>query len=193
MAEVSHPHPCNFHLARWIDRGWGEMACEYRWAASATDLMHLDHCRVYEVIRYGSAPSDRAGWHTPPSPPFEGWEFRNPTDGRTARVGLECFSASQGWAWDRHKLLGRLSIPVASCVYTIRGVQEYRYSCSLCGVDAPIPGTHAGPHKINRTFEPASEQEWRYSLTKHGLTVWMLINSSGYVSDSAGIGFGPPW
>jgi hypothetical protein len=189
MPLTDHPHPSDFHLSRWLDRGWGELACEYRWRADSGDVSELDHCRIYELIRY-EQPVDESGGFLAPNPPFIDWWFRNPTDGRTAPVGLECFPASQGWAWDRHKMLGRLQIPGECEEFEIRGVQEYRFVCDLCGLDERIHGSHSGPHDIVRRFAP-TDAFWRYSITKHNLTAWMDINTSGYVADSADIGFGP--
>jgi hypothetical protein len=133
----------------------------------------------------------------PPDPPFAGWQLRDPTDGRTGPVGLECFPASQGWAWDRHKLAGALVIP--SCgpgEYLIVATQSYRYFCDRCGVDETVPGPDAGPHQIVRAFRPAEGTEadvWRYSITKHGLAAWMGLRARGFVADSAGLNDGPFW
>jgi hypothetical protein len=195
----SHPHPCGFRLARHFDRGWGEAAFEYRWDSTSgvkVDLANpdLDDCRIYELIRYESGTGvDEEGWYLPPDPPFNGWRFRNPTDGRTAPVGLECFPATQGWAWDRHKLLGRLTIPPVRREYVIRAVQEYRFTCAICGEDAIVPDPDSGPHEILRTFTPSTDSTWRYALRKHGTEVWMDIAEPGaaYLDDSAAIGFGP--
>jgi hypothetical protein len=109
-------------------------------------------------------------------------------------VGLECFPASQGWAWDRHKIGGRLT-PLAEvpCV-EIRGVQVYRFHCELCGVDAPVTGLDAGPHGVVRMLQQLEPESgvWRYSITKQGLSAWMDVDEEGrYLNDSAGIGFGP--
>jgi len=35
-----HAHPGNFSLARSIDRGWAEIACEYVWDAILPDGSH---------------------------------------------------------------------------------------------------------------------------------------------------------
>jgi hypothetical protein len=191
MSESGHAHPTEFHLARWLDRGWGELACEYRWSSTIGEVCDLEHCRIYEVIRYKDNGLTESGWHTAPNPPFVDWRFRNPTDGRSAPVGLECFPASQGWAWDRHKLFGRLELPQHPAVYNVQGMQEYRFACDLCGMEELIPGSHSGPHEILRTFSPCTKGLWRYSLVKHGLTAWMDLDSDGYVADSANIGFGP--
>ncbi|HLJ56433.1 MAG TPA: hypothetical protein VKT77_15450 [Chthonomonadaceae bacterium] len=32
---VPHRHPCSFRLVRTLDRGWGELACEYAWEMAA--------------------------------------------------------------------------------------------------------------------------------------------------------------
>lgn len=190
MNRPDHPHPCSFRLTRWMDRGWGELACEYRWDATEGSVEGLERCQLYELIRYADT-SEEPGWFFAADPPFVGWRFRNPTDGRTAPVGLECFPASWGYAWDRHKMLGRLALPAESREYVIRGIQEFRFQCELCGADEVVPGTHSGPHAIERRFTPVGSGGWRYSTVKHGLSAWMDLDANGYVADSANIGFGP--
>jgi hypothetical protein len=199
-------HPCNFRLHRFRDRGWGEAAFEYRWdstsgikADDGTGCPDLEHCVLYELTTYGDNEGNyRDGIFRPPDPPFADWKFRDPTDGRTAPVGHECFPATQGWAWDRHKLGGRLMIPPEFKAYSITAIQRYCFHCDLCGMEATPSGKNAGPHRITRTFAVQREciipvfPTWRYFLRKHGHEVWMDINHQGYVADSAGIGFGPP-
>jgi hypothetical protein len=197
---LDHSHPCNFHLARHFDRGWGEIAFEYRWESSGGPAqedgsLDLAHCLLYEVTTYAGNPGSYAdGWYYPPDPPFIGWAFRDPTDGRTGPVGMECFPAAQGWAWDRHKIGGRLRPPADQREYVISALQEYHFHCELCGVDAPVPGPDPGPHEVVRGFRPVSGAAgvWRYSIAKHGHSAWMAVNEDGrYLNDSAGIGFGP--
>ncbi len=202
--DAAHPHPCNFRLHRKLDRGWGEMAFEYRWdsdsgsrAGDDLSVPDLEHCRLYEMTVYSSLASKNAGtWRDgyfhPLDPPFPGWQFRDPTDGRTGPVGLECFPASQGWAWDRHTRRGRLIIPQESGVYEISAIQSYRFQCAICGADAVVTGPDAGPHELRRTFAPTSDPGvWRYTFGKHEYRAWMEVSAAGYVADSAGIGFGP--
>lgn len=101
---AAHLHPCNFHLHRYLDRGWGEIAFEYRWDSTSGEkepasgqTPDLAHCHLYELTHYsGSGGRSVEGWFYPPDPPFVGWKFRDPTDGRNGPVGLECFPASQG-------------------------------------------------------------------------------------------------
>lgn len=202
---MSHFHPCNFRYHRFVDRGWGEAAFEYRWdstsgvkAEDGIGNPDLEHCFLYEMTSYQENEGVyREGFLHPPAPPFVDWKFRVPTDGRTGPVGQECFCATQGWAWDRHKLAGRLIIPERQKAYTIAAIQQYCFHCDLCGMDAVISGSDAGPHRILRTFAPLGEnadpllQTWRYSLHKHCHSVWMNVNRQGYVADSADIGFGP--
>jgi hypothetical protein len=205
---LDHAHPCNFRLGRHQDRGWGELAVEYRWDSTsglkAEDSMgnpDLSHCFLYELTHYEiNNGTLTEGCFLPCCPPFENWRFRHPTDGRTGPVGYECFAATQGWAWDRHKLGGRLLLPDTPSVTTITATQEYRFTCKRCGLDQRVPGPDAGPHHLLRKFAPREERErssvitspvWRYSLSKHSLTAWMEIDTNGYVADSAGIGFGP--
>ena len=134
----------------------------------------------------------RGGYFLPPDPPFPDWKFRDPTDGRTGPVGLECFPASQGWAWDRHTRRGRLVIPSEPGQYAIRAVQSYRFQCAVCGADEMVHGADAGPHELRRTFAPAAQSGvWRYTFGKHEYLAWMEIDAAGYVADSANIGFGP--
>ena len=197
-----HAHPCNFRLHRRLDRGWGEMAFEYRWdstsgrkAEDEIEVPDLEHCRLYEMTTYSTtfnAGEWREGYFLPPAPPFPEWKFRDPTDGRTGPVGLECFPASQGWAWDRHTRRGRLVIPAEPGEYSIRAVQSYRFQCAICGADERVHGADAGPHELRRTFAPAAQSGvWRYTFGKHEHLAWMEIDAAGYVTDSAGIGFGP--
>lgn len=40
-------------------------------------------------------------------------------------------------------------------------------------------------------LEASVTEIWRYSLQKHGRTAYMDLSQSGYVGDSADIGFGP--
>lgn len=197
---MDHAHPCGFRLHRRFDRGWGEMAFEYRWdstsglkAADGVGNPDLDHCSLYERTTYaGNAGAYADGWYLPPEPPFVGWRFRDPTDGRTGPVGLECFPASQGWAWDRHKVGGRLVVPTDPALLNhIFARQEYRFVCDLCGLDAPVPGPDAGPHPVLRAFGHHHGGVWRYAFVKHGATAWMDVDARGYVDDSAHIGFGP--
>jgi hypothetical protein len=202
----SHSHPCNFRLHRHQDRGWGEIAFEYRWdstsALKAEDALgnpDLSHCFLYELTHYEIESGTLSeGYFIPSCPPFDNWRFRHPTDGRTGPVGCECFAATQGWAWDRHKLGGRLIVPEPTSVYTITAVQEYRFTCELCGVDQIVPGSASGPHLLLRRFAPQTEDQsrstlpvWRYSVSKHDLSSWMDVDRNGYVADSAGTGFGP--
>lgn len=199
-ANPRHAHPCNFSLVRHIDRGWGELAFEYWWEASdgsspdeAGELTSLSHCLLYEVTTYaGNVGKYVEGWFVPPEPPFAGWKFRDPTDGRTAEVGMECFVATHGDAWDRHKVGGRLLPPVEPAAFTISAIQTYRYYCDECGRDEIIPGPRGGPHEIVRTFAPSpTEGLWRYTVTKHGFEAWMDVDEAGFVTDSLGLDFGP--
>lgn len=224
------PHPYDFRLTRVLDRGWGEIAFEYRWNSTSSQLndidgsdnsnniplyaLNLKHCFLYELTTYtGNLGTYQDSFFSPPNPPFADWRFRDPTDGRTAPVALGYFAASQGWAWDRHKLGGRLVIPddTAASVepsYTITAIQQYRFHCERCGIDAPVPGAAAGPHNIVRAFAPlnpnllsnpaqdrlirSSETIWRYTLKKHDHQAALDINAlGGYVDDSAHLGFGP--
>lgn len=199
-----HLHPCNFRLTRHFDRGWGEIAFEYHWdstgghqGADGLENTGLAYCFLYELTRYEACEgTEREGFFFPPDPPFLQWKFRNPTDGRTGPVGMERFAAAQGWAWDRHKLSGRLALPENSAVvYRINSRQEYRFHCELCGEDTVVPGPDAGPHTIMRTFALNRTAEsgciWRYEIVKHGICAWMDWGAEGYVTDSAGLGFGP--
>lgn len=206
MNALSHPHPCNFRLHRHQDRGWGELAFEYRWDSTsgckAEDGLgnpDLEHCYLYEMTCYeGNMGRFEDGFYRPCEPPFLAWRFREPTDGRTGPVGYERFVATQGWAWDRHKLGGRLIVPDEAGIFTITAIQQYRFHCERCGADLPVPGSHAGPHALVRRFSlregvrmEGNLPVWRYELSKHGLSAWMDINMQGYVADSAAIGFGP--
>lgn len=166
---TDHPHPINFRLTRVLDRGWGEMAFEYQWD-STTGLKgedgltnpDLNCCKLYEMTSYASnAGTYQDGYFHPTSPPFPEWRFRDPTDGRSAPVALGCFAASQGWAWDRHKLGGALIIPPDEVsirdgfyggIYSIKAIQEYRFHCEVCNMDAIVPGKSSGPHSIRRIF-----------------------------------------
>lgn len=199
-----HPHPCRFRLHRTLDRGWGEIAFEYRWASTsgAGDgasgaRPDLAHCHLYELTHYsGNRGRYADGWFYPAEPPFAGWKFRDPTDGRTAPVGLECFPASQGWAWDRHKIGGRLVLPAPGPEeYLIVATQSYRFFCDLCGTDEIVPGSHSGPHPILRTFRtkegPGEPEVWRYSITKHDHCAWMDLGPRGFIIDSLGLEYGP--
>jgi hypothetical protein len=202
----SHPHPCNFRLHRSLDRGWGEIAFEYRWDSTSgegdtgsLERADLAHCHLYEVTHYsGNKGKYVDGWFYPVDPPFAGWKFRDPTDGRTGPVGLECFPASQGWAWDRHKIGGRIVVPPCGPVeYVISATQMYRFYCDLCGVDEIVPGANGGPHLIVRTLRRKEEaggagtEVWRYAIAKHDRRAWMDLGPSGFIGDSAGLGFGP--
>jgi len=204
MSPTMHAHPCNYRRQRHFDRGWGEIAFEYRWDATGgeggatDDVTALAHCHIYEVTHYsGNVGRWSDGRYHPPDPPFAGWRLRDPTDGRTGPVGLECFPASQGWAWDRHKLAGALVIPPSGPgEYRIVATQSYRYFCDQCGIDEPLPGPAAGPHLIVRSFGPkagAGGEVWRYSLTKHERVAWMDLGARGFVADSAGLQYGPFW
>ncbi len=192
------PHPCNFRPVQWRDNGWGDMAFCYSWDATVGDCAGLERCVLFEVTRYaGSGGRDLDGWYYPPDPPFVGWRFRNPTDGRTAPVGMECFSASIGRAWDRHKRVGRLVVPVDTATgFFISAHQEYWFRCELCGGEERL----CTPHPIERRFVPLGLKDglqdkglavWRYSLKKHGFEAYLDMTSNGYVGDSANIGFGP--
>ncbi len=211
MIERSHPHPCNFRILRYLDRGWGEIAFEYEWDSSSTSVRDygglvpgLDHCSVYEFTTYRPGLGDEGdetepGWFVAPDPPFAGWRFRDPTDGRFCHVGLESFSAAQGHGWDRHKLAGSLVLPKEPGRWTVTAIQWYRFRCSLCGCDADLDGPHAGPHSIVRSVtmqaagREASRALCRYEIDKHGRTAWMEMDETGYIADSAHIGFGPAW
>lgn len=207
------------------------MAFEYRWDSTlqsasnvsaesavdknASDPLDLEYCFLYEYTTYdGNQGTYQNDYFSPSNPPFVEWRFRNPTDGRTAPVALGYFAASQGWAWDRHKLGGKLFIPDDSTPrpeisYAFVALQQYRFHCQRCGMDAPVPGATSGPHAITRTFAPLSHTlppiptsnwmirdkdtvVWRYTLQKHGHTATYDINAWGdYVDDSAHLGFGP--
>jgi DNA-binding transcriptional MerR regulator len=195
-----HAHPRNFALARHIDRGWGELAFEYWWEASdgsspgdSGELDSLSHCVLYEVTGYaGNEGAYTDGWYIPPEPPFAGWRFRDPTDGRTAEVGMECFVATHGRAWDRHKIGGRLLPPVEPATFSFKAVQTYRFYCDECGLDEVIPGPRGGPHEIVRTFAPSPTHGlWRYTVSKHDFSAWMDVDEAGFVADSLGLEFGP--
>ena len=201
MKSSTHPHPCNFRFVQKRDTGWGEMAFAYcwdstsgQWEEEGYSLPDLAHCVLYEVTSYADNVGRYAdGWFYPPSPPFLDWKFRDPTDGRTAPVGMECFPASNARAWDRHKRPGRLLIPEEQQEhFVIRAVQEYRFYCEICDMEVRVHG----PHIIERRFErlQGSDSEapvWRYSLQKHDAQAFLDMNRKGYVADSAKLGFGP--
>lgn len=188
-----HAHPCNFRLSRWIDRGWGELACEYRWNSTRNpqacdSYPELERCFLFEVTTYHSEEGTQEGeWLTFDAPPFAGWAFRNPTDGRRCIAGQERFSASAGSAWDRHKLAGRLRLPEREARYCIRARQRYAFHCELCGAIETL--LEAPP--ILRTFERREGGIWRYRLEKGEARVWMDVSAEGYANDSAGIGISP--
>lgn len=218
-----HPHPCNFRLHRSFDRGWGEMAFEYRWDSTSglksedgIGSPDLSRCFLYEMTTY----SDNSGsWEEGcfiPELPFEGWRFRDPTDGRTGSVGMETFPADQGWAWDRHKLGGKfLTTERRATSHAIIALQSYRYYCEICGLHEKVSGTHAGPHAIARIFAPCASSArlipsfqradsevaakpsqlstlaWRYLCRKHNQSAWMEFDEGGFLQDSAGLDFGP--
>lgn len=125
--ECEHPHPCRFRAYRHQDRGWGELAFEYRWDSTRGGKSEdglgnpdLAHCHIYEVAYYaGNNGRYLEEWYIPSNPPFAEWRFRHPTDGRTGPVGCEYFPATQGWAWDRHKLGGKFILPTLNTVFTI--------------------------------------------------------------------------
>ncbi len=182
-----HAHPCDFRLSRWIDRGWGEVACEYRWRSTLNpqacdSYPEMERCFLFEVTTYYSEEGVQAQeWLRFDAPPFTGWAFRNPTDGRQCIVGQERFSASTGWAWDRHKLGGRLPIPEREARYAIRAEQCYAFHCELCGATENLMEAPA----ILRTFEPLGGGVWRYRLEKGAANVWMDVSAEGYVINRA--------
>ena len=176
------------------------MAFEYRWDstsgiknADGIGVPDLEHCALYEMTTYAANVGTwRDGFYFPPDPPFPNWKFRDPTDGRDGPVGLECFPASQGWAWDRHKINGAFVLPTEPQGYAIVAEQRYCFQCEICGADALVDGPNAGPHLLRRSFAPAAQNGvWRYVFQKHDAEAWMEIDAAGYVADSARIGFGP--
>ena len=201
---LPHAHPSSFRLERTLDPGWGEFACVYVWEngdpAEATPP-DSERCFLYEVTLYSCDGAEHeSGYLLPPDPPFVGWRLRNPTDGRTGPVGLERFAASVGRAWDPHKLPGPIAPPHSPGCWSIRAIQEYRLHCEICGFEGRVTGPDAGPHEIVRTLRSTSGSGgggsgllWRYEITKHGRTAWMEFDGSGYLADSARIGFGPSW
>lgn len=197
MSSTDHAHPCNFRVTRILDRGWGELAILYQWDSSSGNLDDLRYCSLFELTHYeGNQGTNKAGFFNPPEPPCMGWSFRTPTDGRTAPIALGCFTATEGWAWDRHKLPGRLLV-LANLDFTLRitAVQEYRFHCEWCGIESIVPGAHSGPHPIVREIRDISIQSnavvWRYTCTKHHHSASLDLSPEGYVADSAEIGFGP--
>ena len=220
-----HAHPCNFRLHRRFDRGWGELAFEYRWdsttgvkAADGVGNPDLSRCFLFEITSYAGNTGEWEGGNYLPESPFLDWQFRDPTDGRTASVGMESFPADQGWAWDRHKLGGRLLTDEKRAIpHPIIAIQTYRFSCEICGITEIAPGSHSGPHAILRVFGPCasaaqlipisrsganasqlmpkhsrlSSHAWRYLCQKHGFSAWMDMDDEGFLQDSAGLDFGP--
>ena len=188
-----HAHPCDFHLHRWIDRGWGEIACEYRWHSTATcapgsSYPELEHCLLFEYTTYHAELGRQTDlWLQFDTAPFTNWKFRNPTDGRNLIVGKECFPATQGWAWDRHKIGGKFEIPTQHNVYEIVAKQSYLSYCQLCEAEQPLLENI----EIRRTFAPLEDGIWRYTIEKQKKIAWMDVSVKGYVTDSAGIGISP--
>ncbi len=162
------------------------MAFEYRWNSTSypsndtasrdnsnttpADILDLEHCFLYELTTYADNKGTyRNGYFTPPNPPFAEWWFRDPTDGRTAPVALGYFAASPGWAWDRHKLHGKLVIPDVSVTpvepsYAIKATQQYRFHCERCGTDAIVSGPASGPHAIRSNIRATQCQSTRQSF-----------------------------
>lgn len=79
----------------------------------------------------------------------------------------DCALIWNGRTWDRHKAAGRLYVPEHAAqhkhlenadleqenpdrVFVIAAVQEYRFYCSVCGMDAVVSGYHSGPHALLR-------------------------------------------
>ena len=225
IGTADHPHPCNFRLHRKFDRGWGELAFEYRWDSTSGVKTEdgignpdIAHCLLFELTSYAGNVGTWEGGSYAPNHPFLDWRFRDPTDGRNAEVGMESFPADQGWAWDRHKLGGRLLTDEPRAVpHPIIAIQTYYFHCELCGVTSVAPGNHSGPHPILRVYGPCtspaqlipatksqsqspglsplhsrlSAHAWRYLCQKHGYSAWMDIDSGGFLQDSAGLDFGP--
>ncbi len=202
----AHPHPCHFRPDRWRDRGWGEAAFHYVWSstsganAESSELPDLAHCSLYEIAAYDHNEGRyENGLYFPPSPPFAGWQFRNPTDGRLQIVGGEWMSATLGEAWDRHKIGGPLALPSEPRPYEFTAWQQFWFHCKWCKAEFPL----SEPHPILRRMEPLprdSEQKkgpdhrgerWRYSLTKHQNTAWMEWDAEGYSDCSLHVGFPP--
>ena len=105
---------------------------------------------------------------------------------------MECFVATHGHAWDRHKIGGPLLPPADPAVFTCTARQTYRFFCEECGADETIPGPHGGPHEIVRTFAPSPDgSQWRYTIAKHGYNAWMDLDETGFLTDSLGLDFGP--
>lgn len=172
------------------------MAAEYRWSSTTGErgedgsLPQLAHCFIFEMTEYAGTGKTRDGYFLAAPTMLDSWRLRNPTDGRSGPVGLERFSAASGWAWDRHKIPGSICMPPENIDCEIVAVQKYRYHCEACGVEDDL----LGPIRIvRRVIGPDSAGVWRYTLSKHGRSVWLEFDAEGYVGDSAGIGFGPDW
>lgn len=184
----SHPHPRNFHKDSQMDLGNGEERFRYLWESDDGDLNHLANCVIYEFVTYnGNEGTYGSGTYTAPNPPFDNWVFSNPLRG-------SAIPATGGilYDWIRRE---NFNVPLAYYMrnWTITSVQQYRYHCNLCGADEVVSGVD-NQNIITRVFDYIDpyefclqrERRWKYSATKHGFTVWLIMDYNGRIADSSG-------
>lgn len=144
--QVTIAAPTNFHLVEWWDFGDGELELYYEWDSTSGDWQHLDGCLVGEEVIYpGSGP-----YYEPPDPPFDNWEFPNPTYGSV--------DATLGYLWDYH-LVGGPGFSEPYCNESFTAFQQFRY-WDCAGSYTPLLNA---PDIIREVFESVL---WRYSTTQ---------------------------
>lgn len=158
--------PVNFRESLFRPEINGVLHYEYIWDSSTGDLADLVNCEVGESVTY-SMPGNPSptlgnrlfGLYTPPSPPWNGSGYRNPT-------GL-AVPATRGWMHDNHwpSADGEQRAPSTWFVKpyresTFSAHQTYGYRCN--GTEPVALESHV----IVRTVESAGTDSFRYVIRK---------------------------
>jgi hypothetical protein len=156
-------HPTNFRQTVGEDAGGGNLHFKYEWESDSGNIAHLDGVWVDERVTYpgGADP------FVPPNPPFCSWSLANPTITPDPPI-----TGSTAFFDDNH---GNLDM-ISGTAGAFDGTQYYRYRCRRCPPAEADRSklawgvTLMGPITIARVVEQVPNPNWRYRITKSGVT-----------------------
>ena len=142
--------PTGYRRTTYTTTDKAVLTVNYEWQSSSGDLGDLRNCKIREHVTYPGAPQGDFTW----PPPFD-LIVENPTIVEKSAVD-GALSDTHAYIFDENATLEAASVSA---------VQYYQFSCP-CHADGEWTNLD-GPHSIERTIEPNSNNGWKYTITKH--------------------------
>jgi hypothetical protein len=148
--------PVNFRERNRSSASGDHLHFGYDWDSSSGDLADLSSCKLGEEVSYFPNPA--------PSPPFDPYLFVG-----TNPIVKVFDNGSKGFFDDEH-LHANFVQPYREATVIAR--QMYWYKCPCAGDVFTIV---AGPHDIVRTVSASPDGSWKYTISKQGLTLTIVL------------------